>query len=69
MKKALTALNAQSRKAVFIYDNKRRSTHSNWNYIMSFISRVRNRRFVAVDKEQGIVFAVGFIDHDSLNWT
>jgi hypothetical protein len=37
--------------------------------LMGFISRVRDRRFVAVDQERGIVFAFGFFDHDSLNWT
>jgi len=36
---------------------------------MGFISRVRDRRFVAVDRERGIVFAFGFFDHDTLNWT
>lgn len=37
--------------------------------LMGFISRVRDRRFVAVDRERGIVFAFGFFDHVSLNWT
>jgi len=36
---------------------------------MGFITRVRDRRFVAVDRERGIVFAFGFFDHDALNWT
>ncbi len=36
---------------------------------MGFITRVRDRRFVAVDRERGIVFAFGFFDHDSINWT
>ena len=36
---------------------------------MGFITRVRDRRFVAVDRERGIAFAFGFFDHDSLNWT
>jgi hypothetical protein len=36
---------------------------------MGFITRVRDRRFVAVDQERGIVFAFGFFDHDSLDWT
>jgi hypothetical protein len=36
---------------------------------MGFISRVRDRRFVAVDRERGIVFAFGFFDHDTMNWT
>ena len=37
--------------------------------LMGFISRVRDRRFVAVDRERGIAFAFGFFDHDTLNWT
>jgi hypothetical protein len=36
---------------------------------MGFITRVRDRRFVAVDQERGIVFAFGFFDHDAINWT
>ena len=36
---------------------------------MGFITRVRDRRFVAVDKERGIVFAFGFFDHDTINFT
>lgn len=36
---------------------------------MGFITRVRDRRFVAVDRERGIAFAFGFFDHDALNWT
>ncbi len=36
---------------------------------MGFITRVRDRRFVAVDRERGIVFAFGFFDHVSINWT
>jgi hypothetical protein len=30
---------------------------------------VRDRRFVAVDRERGIVFAFGFFDHHRINWT
>jgi hypothetical protein len=33
------------------------------------VSRIRDRRFVAVDRERGIVFAFGFFDHVSINWT
>jgi hypothetical protein len=33
------------------------------------VSRIRDRRFVAVDRERGIVFAFGFFDHDRINWT
>jgi hypothetical protein len=37
--------------------------------VFNFISRIRDRRFVAVDRERGIAFAFGFFDHDMLNWT
>jgi hypothetical protein len=33
------------------------------------VSRVRDRRFVAVDRERGIVFAFAFFDHEQINWT
>ncbi len=35
----------------------------------NIVSRIRDRRFVAVDRERGIVFAFGFFDHESINWT
>jgi hypothetical protein len=31
--------------------------------MLHFVSRIRDRRFVAVDRERGIVFAFGFFDH------
>ena len=33
------------------------------------VTRVRDRRFVAVDREHGIVFAFAFFDHENINWT
>jgi hypothetical protein len=33
------------------------------------VSRIRDRRFVAVDRERGIVFAFAFFDHQNINWT
>jgi len=33
------------------------------------VSRVRDRRFVAVDRERGIVFSFAFFDHYNINWT
>jgi hypothetical protein len=33
------------------------------------VSRVRDRRFVAVDRERGIVFSFAFFDHFNINWT
>jgi hypothetical protein len=33
------------------------------------VSRIRDRRFVAVDRERGIAFAFGFFDHVTINWT
>jgi hypothetical protein len=37
--------------------------------LKNVISRVRDRRFVAVDRERGIVFAFAFFDHEQINWT
>jgi len=37
--------------------------------LKGIVSRIRDRRFVAVDRERGIVFAFGFFDHDRINWT
>jgi hypothetical protein len=37
--------------------------------LLGFVTRIRDRRFVAVDRERGIVFSFGFFDHVSLNWT
>jgi hypothetical protein len=33
------------------------------------VSRIRDRRFVAVDRERGVVFAFVFFDHNNINWT
>lgn len=37
--------------------------------LLNFVTRIRDRRFVAVDRERGIVFAFGFFDHQDINWT
>jgi hypothetical protein len=37
--------------------------------LKGIVSRIRDRRFVAVDQERGIVFAFGFFDHNNINWT
>ncbi len=37
--------------------------------LKNVVSRIRDRRFVAVDRERGIVFAFGFFDHEQINWT
>ncbi len=37
--------------------------------IKGIVTRIRDRRFVAVDREKGIVFAFGFFDHDFIHWT
>ncbi len=37
--------------------------------LKNVVSRVRDRRFVAVDRERGIVFAFTFFDHNNINWT
>lgn len=39
------------------------------NSLKGIVSRIRDRRFVAVDQEKGIVFAFGFFDHHNINWT
>lgn len=39
------------------------------NNLKGVVSRVRDRRFVAVDRERGIVFAFAFFDHFNINWT
>ncbi len=33
------------------------------------VTSIRDRRFVAVDRERGIVFSFAFFDHRSINWT
>ena len=33
------------------------------------VTRIRDRRFVAVDRERGIAFAFGFFDHVQINWS
>jgi hypothetical protein len=37
--------------------------------VKGIVSRIRDRRFVAVDRERGIAFAFVFFDHDRINWT
>ena len=37
--------------------------------LFNIVSRIRDRRFVAVDREHGIVFAFGFFDHEQIDWT
>lgn len=37
--------------------------------LKGIVYRVRDRRFVAVDREHGIVFAFAFFDHPQINWT
>jgi hypothetical protein len=37
--------------------------------LKGIVSRVRDRRFVAVDRERGIAFAFAFFDHERINWT
>jgi hypothetical protein len=37
--------------------------------LRNVVSRIRDRRFAAVDREHGIVFAFGLFDHEQINWT
>jgi len=37
--------------------------------LKGIVSRIRDRRFVAVDRERGVVFSFAFFDHENINWT
>jgi hypothetical protein len=37
--------------------------------LIGAVTGIRDRRFVAVDRERGLVFAFGFFDHRSIDWT
>jgi hypothetical protein len=37
--------------------------------LKNVVDGIRDRRFVAVDRERGIVFAFGFFDHRRINWS
>ena len=37
--------------------------------LIGAVTSIRDRRFVAVDRERGLVFAFGFFDHRSIDWT
>lgn len=37
--------------------------------LIGAVTSIRDRRFVAVDRERGIVFAFAFFDHRPINWT
>jgi clan AA aspartic protease len=37
--------------------------------LVGAVTGIRDRRFVAVDRERGIVFAFAFFDHRPINWT
>jgi hypothetical protein len=37
--------------------------------LIGAVTSIRDRRFVAVDRERGLVFAFGFFDHRNINWT
>ncbi|HEU4651295.1 MAG TPA: hypothetical protein VFS49_07755 [Croceibacterium sp.] len=39
------------------------------NNLRNVVSGIRDRRFVAVDRERGIVFAFAAFDHRNINWT
>lgn len=36
--------------------------------LLHFVNRIRDRRYVAVDQERGIVFAFAFFDHSGGDW-
>jgi hypothetical protein len=37
--------------------------------LIGTVTSIRDRRFVAVDRERGIVFSFAFFDHRPINWT
>jgi hypothetical protein len=37
--------------------------------LIGAVTSIRDRRFVAVDRERGLVYAFGFFDHRSIDWT
>ena len=37
--------------------------------VKGIVTRIRDRRFVTVDREKGIVFSFAFFDHDFIHWT
>jgi hypothetical protein len=37
--------------------------------LFNVVSTIRDRRFVAVDRERGVVFSFAFFDHRPINWT
>lgn len=37
--------------------------------LIGAVTSIRERRYVAVDRERGLVFAFGFFDHRSIDWT
>ena len=37
--------------------------------LISAVTGIRDRRFVAVDRERGVVFSFAFFDHRPINWT
>ena len=39
------------------------------NSLQGIVSRIRDRRFVAVDRERGIVYSFAFFDHHQINWS
>lgn len=56
------------------FENGMQTTQTNCkaqfeNSLRGVVSRIRDRRFVAVDRERGIVFAFVFFDHEQINWT
>jgi hypothetical protein len=37
--------------------------------LIGAVSGIRDRRYVAVDRERGVVFSFAFFDHRPINWT
>jgi hypothetical protein len=50
-------------KTALVYSGQWNCLEQFQSGLIHFVTRIRDRRFVAVDQERGIVFAFGFFDH------
>jgi hypothetical protein len=50
-------------KTALVYSGQWNCLEQFQSGLIHFVNRIRDRRFVAVDQERGIVFAFGFFDH------
>jgi len=50
-------------KTALVYSGQWNCLEQFQSGLIHFVNRIRDRRFVAIDQERGIVFAFGFFDH------